>query len=129
MLLSTAPNAAVVPLTKAPDVVYNATRVISEVAVDTIWFKPCVAPDATPPVRPPIRAYFRTPLEIFFPSATLAKTLVPAPAAIPPARSAPTLMPILVAVLAATPQPAPAKAPPAIEIGAAITPPAAPIPA
>ena len=45
----------------------------------------------------------------------------------PPATSAPICTPILAAVT--VPPAAPAKAPPATEMGAAIAPPAAPIPA
>ncbi len=89
---------------------------------------PTVAPDATPPVIPPMTACLSTPSPIYFPSTALAMALVPAAAAMPPATSVPIYIPNLAAVLVAANPLAPAIAPPAIDIGAAIIPPAAPMP-
>jgi hypothetical protein len=69
-----------------------------------------------------------TPSLAFLPSILLEMALVPAPETAPPIASEPTYIPNLAVVQSADPDALPSIAPPAIEIGAAMTPPAAPIP-
>jgi hypothetical protein len=98
--------------------------------VDALTRVPIYAPalEAMPPVIPLMNACWSMPSFKSFPSILLAIILVPAPAAALPNASDPMMMPTFVVFERVIPPKPPAIAPPAMEIGAAMIPPAAPMP-